>query len=172
MLRRMAGGDEDARREAFDLLYDPMRRIAGALLRREARDCSLGVTELVHEAIANKLSGPLPRVADREHFLSITAIVMRWTLVDRARRRFTRQRFETSFKEQHSSVLAPDWMLTIRREMGLLAEIDPRAASIVIDREIEQKTWEETAAAAGVSVRKARADYDFAIAWLRGRLRA
>src|SRR6187200_414987 len=74
------------------LVYDELRRIARAYLRRERPGQSLQATALVHEAYL-RLAGAGTPWTDRQHFLGIAARSMRQILVERARARGAQKRW-------------------------------------------------------------------------------
>jgi DNA-directed RNA polymerase specialized sigma24 family protein len=103
LLHAWQHGDDQAADAFMVELYDVLRQMAAARLRRERKHVAISATELVNEAMlrlfgarAGKLadekqtdeSGP-PRAerqfANRSHFLAISALYMRSLLVDHAR---------------------------------------------------------------------------------------
>jgi RNA polymerase sigma factor (TIGR02999 family) len=81
---RDAGGGDDSARLA-EALYPELRRLAGALMRRERRDHTLQPTALVGEAFLRLVDQSRIDWKHRAHFLGIAARVMRQILVDHAR---------------------------------------------------------------------------------------
>ena len=70
----------------FALVYDELRRLAGAYMRRERPGQTIQATALVHEAYM-RLAGAGTPWQDERHFLGIAARSMRQILVERARAR-------------------------------------------------------------------------------------
>jgi RNA polymerase sigma factor (TIGR02999 family) len=69
------------------LVYDELRRLAAAYVRRERPGGTIQATALVHEAFV-RLAAERPRAFEnRTHFLAIAALSMRQILVQRARAR-------------------------------------------------------------------------------------
>ena len=89
LVDRLESGAGGAAEELMPVVYDELRRLARAYVRRE-RARSVQATELVHEVYL-RLAGDRPRRwRGRTHFLAIAAIGMRRVLVEagaRARRR-------------------------------------------------------------------------------------
>jgi len=75
--------DEDAR-ALTPVVYDELRRLAAAYMRRERPGQTLQATALVHEAFLRLADAGTPWT-DRRHFLGIAARSMRQILVERAR---------------------------------------------------------------------------------------
>src|SRR6476646_779289 len=78
--------------ELAPLVYDELRRLAGAYLRRERPGQTLQATALVHEAFL-KLAGAGKPWTDRRNFFAIAARSMRQILVERARARGAQKRW-------------------------------------------------------------------------------
>src|SRR5438105_7440831 len=74
------------------LVYDELRRLAAAYMRRERPGQTLQATALVHEAYLRLAGAGTPWV-DQKHFLGIAARSMRQILVERARARGAQKRW-------------------------------------------------------------------------------
>src|ERR671935_1630926 len=74
------------------LVYDELRRLAGAYMRRERPGQTLQATGLVHEAYLRLATAGTPW-HDKRHFVGIAARCMRQILVDRARARGAQKRW-------------------------------------------------------------------------------
>lgn len=90
LLAQWNTGDTEALNALMPLLHDDLRRIAG----RIADDSSgtLRPTALVNELFLRLVESRQISVSDRNHFLALSAHIMRHLLVDHARRRLTRKR--------------------------------------------------------------------------------
>src|SRR5262245_46683858 len=73
-------------------LYNELRRLAAAYLRRERPGQTLQATALVHEAYLRLADVNTPW-KDRHHFIGVAARSMRQILVDRARARGAQKRW-------------------------------------------------------------------------------
>ena len=71
------GGDEEAPRELFTLLYQQLRALARAQLRRQRHQDSLATTGLFHEAYLKLADQSRLDLRDRGHFLALAARAMR-----------------------------------------------------------------------------------------------
>src|SRR5512138_1807223 len=74
------------------LVYQELRRIAGAYMRRERPGQTLQATALVHEAYLRLANAGTPW-HDKRHFVGIAARSMRQILVERARARGAQKRW-------------------------------------------------------------------------------
>jgi RNA polymerase sigma-70 factor, ECF subfamily len=84
LLSRLNLGDRGAFDDLVPLVYQELRRIAQAYLRRESRNHTLQPTALIHEAYVRLLQSKTD-YENRKHFFAIAARVMRQILVDHAR---------------------------------------------------------------------------------------
>src|SRR5229473_4329029 len=78
--------------ELAPLVYDELRRLAAAYMRRERPGQTLQATALVHEAYL-RLAGAGTPWRDKQHFIGIAARSMRQILVERARARGAQKRW-------------------------------------------------------------------------------
>ena len=78
--------------EVAPLVYDELRRIARAYMRRERPGQTIQATALVHEAYL-RLAGAGTPWHDKRHFVGIAARSMRQILVERARARGAQKRW-------------------------------------------------------------------------------
>src|SRR6201993_4487031 len=86
ILSALEGGDPRAAEELLPLVYDELRRLAGAKLAQEAPGQTLQATALVHEAYLRLVgAGSEPSWDNRGHFFAAAAEAMRRILVDTAR---------------------------------------------------------------------------------------
>src|SRR5262245_64974 len=86
------GGDEDARDRLMPLVYDELRRLAAAFLRRERPDHTLQPTALVHEAYLRLIEQRQTSTSNRAQFVALAAVMMRRILVNHARDRTAAKR--------------------------------------------------------------------------------
>src|SRR6185369_5538672 len=115
--------------EAATDVYNQLRRIAAAYMRRERPGQTLQPTALVHEAYL-RLAGAGSPWTDRKHFIGIAARSMRQILVERARARGAQKRWagldRVSLTESLVSAAHEDAMLPALDEaLNKLEELDP-----------------------------------------------
>ncbi|MBL9076581.1 MAG: sigma-70 family RNA polymerase sigma factor [Planctomycetes bacterium] len=89
LLRRVAGGDAEARSRLAEVVYGELRAMAARQLAG-MRGATLQPTALVHEAWL-KLAGHADFVG-RQHFLGVAGKAMRSVLVDHVRRKRAQKR--------------------------------------------------------------------------------
>jgi RNA polymerase sigma factor (TIGR02999 family) len=170
LLLAWSGGAREALDELTPLVYDELRRLAGAYLRRERRGHTLQTSALVHEAFLRMID---QRVAwqNRAHFFGIAAQLMRRILVDHARSRDASKRGggETHLALDEAEAQDAD-VIALDDALNSLAAFDPRQSRIVELRYFGGLTIEETAEALGVSHATVEREWSLARAWLRREL--
>lgn len=121
--------------DLFVRVYEELRRIARSQRRGAGGPPTLDTTALVHEAYLKLNGDAAKRDIDRVHFLSLAARAMRQILVDHAR---SRSRFKRGgdcvITGLRDDVRAPGEivdLLALDAALAELAQIDPRAGSIV-----------------------------------------
>ncbi len=87
MIQDMEAGDTRAADRLLEAVYDELRALAAARLRRERPGQTLEATALVHEAYMRLLGSSDGKWNDRAHFFGAAAEAMRRILVDQARRK-------------------------------------------------------------------------------------
>jgi len=173
----------DARRGApaaleavFDATYAELRRIAGALMRRERPGHTLQPTELVHDAWLKLVDQSRVAWTDRAHFLNIAARAMRQVLVDHARRRGARKRLDgvervTFNDDAGHGATASFEVLALHEALERFTVLDARAAQVVEARVFGGMTTQEVAHVLNVSTRTVELDWTVARRWLARELR-
>jgi RNA polymerase sigma factor (TIGR02999 family) len=170
ILKDWSGGDRAALEKLMPVVYEELRRLAAAHLRSERSDHTLQPTALVHEAYLRLADQRSVEWANRAHFFSIAARIMRRILVDHARRKKALKRegaalritlAEASAEDRGPELLALDTALTS------LEALDPRQARIVELRFFGGLSVEETAEATGISTATVKREWRTARAWLR-----
>src|SRR5690349_1541031 len=92
LLRAWRGGDPTALERLTPLVYEQLRQLARARMRRERGDPMLQTTVLVHEAYLRLATGAGVDWENRVHFFAVAARIIRRILVDAARRRASAKR--------------------------------------------------------------------------------
>ena len=87
LLTAIERGDPDAAGRLWPLVYDELRRLAGAQMAREKAGHTLDATALVHEAYLRLAADADQGFANRRHFFAAAAQAMRRILVENARRK-------------------------------------------------------------------------------------
>src|SRR5215475_878067 len=92
LLRAWARGDQTALEKLTPRVYDELRRIAGRFMRDERAGNTIQATALVHEAYLKLIDISNVDWEHRAHFFAVSAQIMRYILLDRARRRIAAKR--------------------------------------------------------------------------------
>lgn len=179
LIERSQAGDEAAAEELMPVVYDELRRIAGAYMKRERPGQTIQPTALVHEAYLRLLKDKKQGWQGRTHFLAIAANSMRQILVERARAKQTEKRGggrhritldESTYKEGATGAsggeVAYD-LLAVDEALSRLAQLDGQQARVVELRFFGGLTIEETAATLEISAATVKRDWTMAKAWLR-----
>jgi RNA polymerase sigma-70 factor, ECF subfamily len=169
----MTDGPIDAEHLA-PLVYNELRRLAGAYMRRERPGQTLQATALVHEAYL-RLAGAGTPWHDKRHFVGIAARSMRQILIERARARGAQKRWAALDRVSLSDSLAvaahEDAMLPALDEaIDRLEQFDAELARIVELRFFAGLSIEETADALGSSPATIKRRWALARAWLHREL--
>jgi len=172
-LSRLREGDADALDRLLAVVYEELRTLAGAQLRNERPDHTLGATALVHEAYVRLARRSEIGPRDRHHFFAIAAQAMRRVLIDHARTRGRKKRGsgQAALSLEHAGALlshdGDQELLALDDALERLAKSNPRAAQVVEHRFFAGLTLEETAISLGVSSKTVQRDWMLARAWLQ-----
>lgn len=172
LLRAWTGGDEKALDQLLPVLYEELRRTAGAYMRRERAGHTLQTTALINEVFLRLVQIHQVQYRDRVHFLTMAAHLMRRILVDHARRRgyLKRGGGERAVPLDEVAIISPgrnSQFVIVDDALNALAKRDQRKAKVVELRFFGGLTVEETAAALDVSTQTVLRDWSLAKAWLR-----
>jgi RNA polymerase sigma-70 factor (ECF subfamily) len=176
LLHDLRDGTPAARDALLDATYAQLRRIAGAIMRRERPGHTLQPTELVHDAWLKLVDQTRVAWTDRAHFLNIAGRAMRQVLVDHARRRGAMKRGDAAERvtfddEGGHGASASFEILALHDALETLAELDARAAQVVEARVFGGMTVEEVAHVLDVSRRTVELDWTVARRWLARELK-
>ena len=170
----------DGRRGALDKLvpfvYEDLRRLAAAYMRREAAGHSLQPTALVHEAYVRLVDQRQVKWRNRAHFFGVAAGLMRRVLVDHARARRADKRgggFErVTLVGDEVAADSPQGIdvLALHESLERMAAFNPRQEPIVELRYFGGLTIEEAAEVVGISEATVVREWTIAKAWLRADL--
>jgi RNA polymerase sigma-70 factor, ECF subfamily len=152
------------------LVYNELRRLAGAYMRRERPGQTIQATALVHEAYLRLAHAGTPW-KDERHFVGIAARSMRQILVERARARGAQKRWggldRVSLVDSLMAATGEEAMLPALDEaLVRLEAIDPEQARIIELRFFGGLSIEEAAAALGISPATLKRRWALARAWL------
>ncbi len=160
---------------AFALVYDELRVLARAQLRREAEGHTLETGALVHEAYLRLSDGDGSAFSDRSHFLAIASTAMRRILVEHARRANAVKRGGPAVRvsldasELNYALVLDDRetsVIDLDEALERLAALHARQAKVVECRFFGGLSEEETATALGIGLRTTKRDWAAARSWL------
>jgi RNA polymerase sigma factor (TIGR02999 family) len=167
------GADRPAGQPADELavlVYNELRRLAAAYMRRERPGQTIQATALVHEAYLRLADAGTPW-KDEHHFVGIAARSMRQILVERARSRGAQKRWggldRVSLVDSLIGAKGEEAMLPALDEaLTRLETIDPEQARIIELRFFGGLSIEEAAAAMDISPATLKRRWALARAWL------
>lgn len=168
-----AAGETGAAEQLLPLVYDQLRALASARMRRIPPGQTLQPTALVHEAWARIADRRPEGWANRAEFFHAAARAMRDIIVEDARRKDTvrhggRWRRVRLDADAELAIAPPGSdVLDLDDALARLAAAHPDAARVVDLRYFVGLTAEEVAEITGVSVSTVERLWRFARAWLR-----
>jgi RNA polymerase sigma factor (TIGR02999 family) len=175
LLTLVRGGNQEAVNQLVPLIYDELRRMAGAYMRGERPGHTLQATALVNEAYMRLVGGQATQWENRAHFFAIAAHTMREVLVDHARRHGAGKRGGDARRvemDDELSIVAGklEDVIAIDEALQRLAEIDPRQSRLVELRFFAGLNVEEAAEIMGISPKTIKREWRSAKAWLHREL--
>jgi RNA polymerase sigma factor (TIGR02999 family) len=180
LLDAAGAGDARAADAIVPLVYDELRVIAAAQLRRMRPGATLDATSLVNEAYL-RLVGKDTAFANRRHFFFAAARAMRDVLVEHARRGQRRQEIHRDValdparaaeeRGVQGQIRVAETMLAIDELLPKLQQADARAHDVVLLRFFCGLDTAQIADSLGVAPRTVERDWRFARSWLFDALR-
>ena len=172
ILRLVEDGDHQAAEELLPLVYDELRRLAGARLASENSGNTLQATALVHEAYLRLVDVEQQQHWNsRGHLFGVAAEAMRRILVEAARRKGRvkhgggLQRIDLDQAVTMNAVPSHD-LLTLDEALTRFEAEEPEKARLVKLRFFSGLTNDEAAELVGVSAITAKRHWRYARAWL------
>jgi RNA polymerase sigma factor (TIGR02999 family) len=170
LLQQSRGGNKEAFDQLVPLVYDQLHKMAARAFSGESPGHTLRATALLNEAYLKLVEADVVWT-DRVHFFAVAARVMRRILVDHARGQSREKRGGDVDKislEQGADVgsQAPAQLLDLDRALERLAERDRRKSEIVELLFFGGLTYNEAAAALGISPATLHRELKMAKAWL------
>jgi RNA polymerase sigma factor (TIGR02999 family) len=164
-------GDAAAHERLLPLVYDELRRLAGAYMRRERRDHTLQPTALVHEAYLRLVDQERVDWRNRAQFVGVAAMMMRRVLANHARDRAAAKRGGDA--ERVPLTFAGEILrrpevdaLALHEALDRLAALDARKSRVVELKFFGGLTTEEIAEALELSPATVEREWSFSRAWL------
>ena len=171
LLAKWKDGDTSAFEELMPLVYPHLREVAAAYIRRERNPDVLQATVLVHELYLRLLKQKKAEWADRQHFYTFAAKIMRMILIDHARECKTKMRgggfdrIPLSDDLLWVNIGSPE-LLDLNHALDELGALDASKVQLVELRYFLGCTAEETADLMQVSKSTVDRDLKFAKSWL------
>jgi RNA polymerase sigma factor (TIGR02999 family) len=172
ILDQLNRGDQSAAEHLLPLVYDELRKLAGAKMADERPGQTLDATSLVHEAYIRLVDvDQAQHWNSRGHFFAAAAEAMRRILVDNARRRRSKKRggdcVRLDLDKVAVAALEDDKdVLDIDAALEGLSNADPVAAQLVKLRYFVGLTIPQAAEVLAISPRNADFLWAYARAWL------
>jgi RNA polymerase sigma factor (TIGR02999 family) len=171
LLSDWSNGDRRALDELLPLVYEELRHLANAYLRRERDGHTLQSTALVHEAFLRLVNQHDVEWRGRAHFFGIAAQMIRRILVDHARGQRAAKRGAGAVRLELSEALVVAQqrdldLIALDDALGRLATMDERQSRIVELRFFAGLSVEDTAAIMGISTATVKREWSSARAWL------
>jgi RNA polymerase sigma factor (TIGR02999 family) len=174
LLRQWSNGDKQALDQLLPLVYDQLRKLASRCLRAERPDHTLAATALVHEAYLHLVDVDLAW-NDRVHFFAVSARILRRILVEHARAHQREKRGGGVQKVELDEAItvgpqSAGTVIELDEALRRLSANDSRKAEVIELLCFGGLTYDETAAALGVSTATVHRESKMAKAWLRREL--
>lgn len=165
LLAAASAGDARAAANVFTALYDELKVLAQAKLRRHQSMTLLDTTSLVHESFIKLVGSHAMGIQNRRHFFAYAARVMRSVIVDFARARLSERRggdlqivtLDTGASDQLAGPGTD--VLRVHEALEVLAVAEPRMAQVVELRYFAGLTEVEAAEILMVTERTVRRDW-------------
>lgn len=170
LLDRATGSDQQGKSALFADMYQDLRRLASARLKRSANVVLLDTTALVHESYLRFLKAGELEARDRARFLAYAARVMRSVVIDfvreaQAGRRGGEAVHVTLNTDVADSATAGETeVMRVSEALDVLAKTDERLVQLVEMKYFAGYTEREIAECLGISERTLRRE------WQRARL--
>jgi len=176
LLGQLRAGKQDVAGQLVPLIYEELRRIAGAQMRRERPGHTLQATAVVHEAYMRLAGEQDVPWQNRAHFFAIAAKTMRQVLLDYARQRHAGKRGGEGVQKVEIDVELLiganriEDIVALDEVVTRLSKLDPQQGRIVELRFFAGLNVEETAEVMGISDTTVKREWRSAKAWLHREL--
>lgn len=175
LLNKWLTGDEAARNEVFDLVYDSLRDMAKRYMMREKPGHTMRPTDLVNEAYIKLQSYNPGQWENRAHFFAVYARAMRNILVDHARHKLTATGGAGLTKIPIDGIIdVPDKhyvkLIKLDGVLDRLTEKDPVASSVFHLKHFIGLTAQEISGVLEINVTKVNRKMRYAKVWLQSAL--
>ena len=175
ILNSIEQGDAEALNALLPAVYEELRQMADRKLSNEGPGHTLQATALVHEAYLRLVGSDGNAWSSRTYFFGAAAEAMRRILVEHARKKRSKKRGGDRKRVDFMSadVMAdesPDDLVALDEALTKLSETDPIKAELVKLRFFAGLSFEQAAGLLDISPATARRHWNYARAWLYGRV--
>ena len=175
LLAKWRDGEPSALEQLMPLVYPHLREVAAAYIKRERKPEELQATALVDEVYLRLINQKKADWADRVHFYTFAAKVMRMILTDHARSSYAQKRGGGAphvplNREIPWIEIGSESLIDLHRALDDLSALDPYKVHLVELRYFLGCTAEETAALMQVSKATVDRDLKFIKSWLYRRI--
>ena len=175
ILNALEQGDERAVDQLLPAVYQELRQLAAQKISQERPGHTLQATALVHEAYLRLVEPEAQGFGSRAHFFGAAAEAMRRILIENARRKLRikrgrdHQKVELSAEDMVAHSPSLD-LIALDEALTELNEQDQIKAELVKLRYFGGLTLEEAAQVLEISPTTAGRHWNYARAWLYGRI--
>jgi RNA polymerase sigma factor (TIGR02999 family) len=175
-LQGLGANSPQASSQLFEILYDELRRMARAHLRRENPGHTLSATSLAHEAWFRMAEQSRTQWQNRGHFLAVASTMMRRILINhelakRANKRDAEWVSATVAGLEEIGVAPDRDLVAVHEALLAFEQVDARAAKVVELRFFGGLENEEVAQTLKVSLATVKRDWAVARVWLHRALK-
>lgn len=177
ILNALEQGDDRAVDQLLPTVYQELRQLAAQKISQERPGHTLQATALVHEAYLRLVGPEAQGFGSRGHFFGAAAEAMRRILVESARCKLRIKRGgdhrRVEFNAEDMVAHAPSLdLIALDEALAALMEKDQTKAELVKLRYFAGLTLEEAAQVLGMSTTTAGRHWNYARAWLYGKIHA
>jgi RNA polymerase sigma factor (TIGR02999 family) len=136
LLDDYAHGNDASLNEVVPIVYQELKNLARAQLRRSGVRDRMETTALVHEAYEKLVAGKTQTARNRRHFFAIASRAMRQIVVDSYRAEHAAKRgggavAESLMTDQLAAMAGPEGVVAFDRAVARLAAESPELAELV-----------------------------------------
>ena len=174
VLKAAAAGDRQAAQALLPLVYEDLKDLARARLRRMRKGETVTTTDLVHDSWLRLVAAGDPGWESRRHFFGAAARAMRNILVEKVRRKSALKRDVARRVELDDDIPDIDTgpkledVIAVGEALERLERDHERPAEVTWLRFFGGLSMPEVAEVLGISLASAERDWRFARAWLAG----
>ena len=177
ILNAIEQGHAEAINALLPAVYEELRQMADRKLLSESPGHTLQATALVHEAYLRLVDSDDGKWPSRTYFFGAAAEAMRRILVEHARKKRSKKRGGDRNRVDFMSadVMAdesPDDLIAMDEALTKLSETDHMKAELIKLRFFAGLNFEQAAELLDISPATARRYWNYARAWLYGRIRS